>query len=167
MNLCYPHLELRGSDLIDERFEPEPVDKVRGDSQGRVSASYHFNQGCEILPFPEVTAGCFLAGFFFSFLGLMVSVLGFGLSVPPEASDLVPVARATCGILATVSVSTVMFCEEVSGLALTCFEDKALDCRCTIGGGLELGLRDSGLLLPLSPPFSFSWDGIKDLEVDI
>ncbi|MGH2242742.1 hypothetical protein ACQ1ZO_16875, partial [Enterococcus faecalis] len=40
-----------------------------------------------VLPVPELTGGCLRVTFFFSFLGLIVSVLGFALSVPLLASD--------------------------------------------------------------------------------
>lgn len=98
-------------------------------------------------PVPECTAGCFRTNFFFSFLGLIVSVLGFGLSVPLLPSGLVPVATATWGRLRTVSVSTVMFWVEPSVLDLFgCFADMALVCRVMRGGGgTEAVLRDSVL----------------------
>lgn len=102
--------------------------------------------------------GCFRDVFFFSFLGLIVSVLGFGLRVLLALSDFAPVASTTEGMLATVSVSTVIFCDALSGLALTCFEDRALDCLCTIGGGTDVVLR-SGLPVPASLPLSFSAAG--------
>lgn len=105
---------------------------------------------------PELTLICFLFGFFFSFLGLMVSVLGLALSACPS-DDFGPDASTTCGMLATVSVSTVMFCEELSGFALNCFEETALDCRWTIGGGPELVRRSAfGVLLLVSLAVSVS-----------
>lgn len=103
--------------------------------------------------------GCFREVFFLSFLGLIVSVLGLGFRVVFVLSDLGPVASTTEGMLATVSVSTVMFCDEVSGLALICFADIALDCLCTVGGGTDVGLR-SGFALPASLPLSLSATGI-------
>jgi len=46
-------------------------------------------------PMAELTAGCFRVGFFFSFFGLIVSVLGFALSVPLPPSDFWPAVSAT------------------------------------------------------------------------
>lgn len=91
---------------------------------------------------------------FFSFLGLIVSVLGLAFNVPLPPS-FVAVVRATCGILETVSVSTVILCvEPVSGFDLACFVDRALDCLETKGGGgTELVLLESALIVPLSAPF--------------
>jgi hypothetical protein len=103
--------------------------------------------------FPEATTGCLRIVRFLSFFGLIVSVLGFVLSVPAPPSDLVAVESAICGMLDTVSVSTVIFWVEFSCLAFTCFEDMALDCLVTGAGGTEVG-RLVSARLPLSLPLS-------------
>jgi hypothetical protein len=94
-------------------------------------------------------------GLFFSFLGLMVSVLGFVLRVPLAPSGLVVVVNVTWGMLETVSVSTVMVCVDPSGFDFICLEDMALDWRVTSGGaGTEEVRRDSILAALLSLPLS-------------
>lgn len=96
------------------------------------------------LPFAAFTAGCFRDVFFFSLLGLIVSVLCFVLR-GPLTSVLGPVASATWGTLGTVSVSTVMLCTKPSCFDLICFADKALDCRAITGGGTDVVLRRATL----------------------
>jgi hypothetical protein len=102
-------------------------------------------------PFPLLT-GCLREDLFFSFLGLIVSVLCFVLKVPFMPSGFGPTVSATWGMLDTVSVSTVIVWVDPSGLAFACLDSIiALDCLERRGGGTEVVL----LALVLSPPFSW------------
>lgn len=122
-------------------------------------------------PVPLVTAGCFRGAFFFSFLGLIVSELGFVLMLPPDPCTPAPCANATWGIDVTVSVSTVMLCEVVSpdlALVVRGFRVDVLDCRELSGGGAgaEAHLLSS-IALPLSLSLSLDTNlgfGLKLLE---
>lgn len=102
---------------------------------------------------------------FLSFLGLMVSLLGFRRTLPPPSARPVtersPVLRADCGIELTVSVSTVMFrlapsgCRDLaeeSGVKAF-FEGTVLGRGALVGVWLALRPRVSLLLpsLSLSP----------------
>lgn len=105
---------------------------------------------------PAATFG-FLLDFFFSFRGRIVSELGLVLSVPFAPSFEPAGANETCGIEATVSVSTVMCCTDPSvSLALLIVLVEALDCRDVSAGGtlVEACLVLSPLTLPLSLPLS-------------
>jgi hypothetical protein len=117
------------------------------------------------LPLPGVTVGCFRDDFFFSFFGLIVSVLGLAFNVPLSPSDLPHAANAGCGILATVSVSTVMACVDPSCLGLAGFEVIALDCLVTSeGGAADDDRRASDLALLPSLPLSCAARDEKDLS---
>jgi hypothetical protein len=95
----------------------------------------------------------------------MVSVLGLVLSVPGPPSAFAPVARATWGMLVTVSVSTVISCVEMSCLDFSCFEVMPLDVAETRdGGGTDVGRR-SRFVLPASLPLSVV--GIPDLTLRV
>jgi hypothetical protein len=95
---------------------------------------------------PGFTAGCLRGTFFFSFFGLIVSVLGFVLSVPLTESPFEAVESATWGMLVTVSVSTVIFCVDPSCFDLGGLADRALDCLVIVGGGTDEVLLPSNLL---------------------
>lgn len=103
---------------------------------------------------PEGTEGCFRLGFFLSFFGRIVSELGLLRMLPLEAAAPLG-ARATWGMDVTVSVSTVMVCNEASpGLPLLGLIE-ALDCRVVSGGGApEAPERRSILEETLSLPLS-------------
>lgn len=107
---------------------------------------------------PEVTDGCFRFGFFFSFLGRIVSALGLARRLPFDPGAPVLGATDTWGIEVTVSVSTIMLCADPSdGFPRTPlgFAD-VLDCLEVSGGGaLVAAGRRSAALLPLSLPLSF------------
>ena len=123
---------------------------------------------------PLLTAGDFLIVFFFSFLGRIVSELGFVLRLP-----LVPCGPAPCswaswaswGIDVTVSVSTVMLCNGTSVLLLemVCLIE-AVDCLVVSGGGAAAVAPDriSILVLPVSLPLSFAGElAFSGWEVEI
>jgi len=100
--------------------------------------------------------GCFRVGFFFSFFGRIVSLLGLVRKLPFVPCVPTPGASATCGIDVTVSVSTVMFCNDISPalpLAPPGLMD-ALDCLVVRGGTLLEPVRRPPLMLPLSLPLS-------------
>jgi len=106
---------------------------------------------------PAVTAGCFRDDFFFSFLGRIVSVLGFWRNVLLVLCAPPPGARATWGMDVTVSVSTVIFCSEISPafpFTKPGFTDE-LDCLVVRGGAAMGPDRRPALTLPLSLPLSF------------
>jgi hypothetical protein len=107
---------------------------------------------------PDVTDGVFRAVFFFSFFGLMVSLLGFLRRLPLEPCCPTFADKATWGIDVTVSVSTVMLCSEPSPvfpLGAPVVLADALDCLVVRGGGaLAAPDRRSSLMLPLSLPLS-------------
>lgn len=71
------------------------------------------SKGERNVPVPWLTLLAFAEGFFRSFLGLIVSLLGFNRTLPlfsPRPPvDRSPALREDCGIDWTVSVSTVMF----------------------------------------------------------
>lgn len=93
--------------------------------------------------------------FFFSFLGRIVSELGFVLSVPFVPSFEPAGAKDTCGTDATVSVSTVMWCTEPSECFALLVLPEVLDWREGIDGGtLVIAGLLSALILPLSLPLS-------------
>jgi hypothetical protein len=93
--------------------------------------------------------GCFRDVFFFSFLGRIVSELGFVLRVPMAPSFKATGANECCGIEVTVSVSTVMCCTDPSEGLVFLFD--MLDCRDGRAGGT---LVNAGLLFPLTLPLS-------------
>jgi hypothetical protein len=118
---------------------------------------------------PLVTAGCFREGFFFSFLGLIVSELGFVLMLPPDPCTPAPCANATWGIDVTVSVSTVMLCEVLSPVFPFPggFKVEVLDCREVSGAGaVAEALLLSVIMLPLSLPLSLGANFGFGLELE-
>lgn len=113
------------------------------------------------VPVPDATEACFRVGAFRrSFLGRMVSVLGFNRTDPlgsplpaPGRSTFPPVSDA-CGIELTVSVSTVMF--SLAVLALGVLRDvydpegaNLVREVCVLIGAVGRLLRFPSLLLPL------------------
>lgn len=109
---------------------------------------------------PDVTVVVFLALFFFSFFGRIVSELGFVRRLPLDPCGPVAGASATWGMEVTVSVSTIMLCNEPSPtfpLAPPVGLADALDCLVVRSGG-ALAAPDlrSAEMLPLSLPLSFA-----------
>ena len=118
---------------------------------------------------PLLTAGDFLGGFFFSFLGRIVSELGLVLRLPLGPCAPVLCSRATWGIDVTVSVSTVMLCWGVSAFAL----DEAgglidvVECLDVSGGGMAAdgSERDSvlpGAVSPAVPVIASAAEAVLD-----
>ncbi len=105
---------------------------------------------------PAVTAGCFRVGFFFSFFGRIVSVLAFVRRLAPDPWTPVPGTSGACGIDVTVSVSTVMLCNDKSPVLLlvTPCLIHVLDCLLVSGGALAAPLRRESLTLSVSLPLS-------------
>ena len=105
-----------------------------------------------------MSEGCFLVCFFFSFsfLGRIVSELGLVRRLLFEPCCPRPAVKATCGIEATVSVSTIMLCSDASpALPLVVPLLAMLTWRGASIGALVLVMRRPGLALPLSLPLSF------------
>lgn len=102
-----------------------------------------------------MTAACFRVDFFFSFLGRMVSELGFVRRLPLEpCAALGP--RTTFGIDVTVSVSTVMVgCEASPDLPLPA-SLMVLEFRDVRGGGTDpdAAVRRLAFVLLFSLPLS-------------
>lgn len=107
---------------------------------------------------PAVTGGCFRVGFFFSFFGRIVSVLPFVRRLTLEPCTPAPGTSGACGIEVTVSVSTVMLCNDRSPvlvLVTPCLM-QALDWRVVRGGALAAPLRRPPLMLSVSLPLSLA-----------
>lgn len=130
---------------------------------------------------PALIDGCFRVTFFFSFFGLIVSVLGRNRTLPPWSAlpagprSPPPTPNDTCGTELTVSVSTVIL---LSGGSIDDFVfakfipvsdrlGKMADDDRDGASGLSLGPLSTGLTigclfpplsLPLSPPSTF--DGV-------
>ncbi|KAI0473289.1 hypothetical protein GGR56DRAFT_654053 [Xylariaceae sp. FL0804] len=107
---------------------------------------------------PEATDAGFRACFFFSFLGLIVSVLGLVRRLPPGPGPTALATRDVCGTFLTSSVSTVMLRDELSPDVCPLLPNlrAELDCRvCSGGAGAGArGLLVPALTLPLSLPLS-------------
>lgn len=109
---------------------------------------------------PWLTEGAFRV-FFFSFFGLMVSVLGLARRLPILFALKVPPPTDTWGIELTVSVSTVMCFDDPSptdlfrgGAALEDFPAMA-DDDFAINGMVDTARILTSLFPPLSLPLSF------------
>jgi hypothetical protein len=97
-------------------------------------------------------------GFFFSFFGRIVSVLPFVRRLTLDPWTPVPGTSGACGIDVTVSVSTVMLCNDASPvlvLVTPCLIH-VLDCLVVRGGALAAPFRRPPLTLSVSLPLSFA-----------
>lgn len=140
-------------DLASERQDIEEVGRVE-----RLYPRVVVGRKQGVSPVPEATAAGFRECFFFSFLGFMVSVLGFVLRLPFAPCALTLGANDSFCMFSTFSVSTVIFLEELSPVVCPLLPNftAVLDCLLWSNGGRAcvLDRRVAALTLPLSLPLS-------------